>query len=177
MLFLDIEFVLADGLTLNLYWLTEVLGRGADCCVLVFDVNTAKTFENLDSWRDEFLVQAGPRCVATGRSDRTGASQPAVDISSLAYEFPAAKFFSCDLRGFVATAVGTVILIDCAQHRDPDNFPFVILGNKIDLENQRVVSQKRALAWCQARIRALTHLSFFRFLVLLCMEIVPEKWF
>ncbi len=33
--------------------------------------------------------------------------------------------------------------------RDPDNFPFVVLGNKIDLENQRVVSQKRALAWCQ----------------------------
>jgi hypothetical protein len=24
-----------------------------------------------------------------------------------------------------------------------------VLGNKIDLENQRVVSQKRALAWCQ----------------------------
>jgi len=26
--------------------------------VLVFDVNVAKTFENLDSWRDEFLIQA-----------------------------------------------------------------------------------------------------------------------
>jgi Ras-related protein Rab-7A len=59
------------------------------------DVNVAKTFENLDSWRDEFLIQAGPR--------------------------------------------------------DPDNFPFVVLGNKIDLENQRVVSQKRALAWCQSK--------------------------
>merc|ERR1712159_555281 len=69
--------------------------RGADSCVLVFDVNVSKTFENLDSWRDEFLIQAGPR--------------------------------------------------------DPDNFPFVVLGNKIDLENQRVVSQKRALAWCQAK--------------------------
>lgn len=69
--------------------------RGADCCVLVFDVNVAKTFENLDSWRDEFLIQAGPR--------------------------------------------------------DPDNFPFVVLGNKIDLENQRVVTQKKALAWCQAK--------------------------
>merc|ERR1712023_610028 len=67
--------------------------RGADCCVLVYDVNVAKTFENLDNWRDEFLIQASPR--------------------------------------------------------DPDNFPFVVLGNKIDLENQRV-SQKRALAWCQA---------------------------
>jgi len=69
--------------------------RGADCCVLVFDVNVGKTFENLDSWRDEFLIQAGPR--------------------------------------------------------DPDTFPFVVLGNKIDLENQRVVSQKRAIAWCQAK--------------------------
>jgi len=69
--------------------------RGADCCVLVFDVNVAKTFENLDSWRDEFLIQAGPK--------------------------------------------------------DAENFPFVVLGNKIDLENQRVVSQKRAQAWCQAK--------------------------
>jgi len=24
--------------------------RGADCCVLVYDVNVAKTFDNLDSW-------------------------------------------------------------------------------------------------------------------------------
>ena len=52
--------------------------RGADCCVLVFDVNNVKSFEALDSWRDEFLVQASPR--------------------------------------------------------DPDNFPFVVLGNKVDLD-------------------------------------------
>lgn len=68
--------------------------RGADSCVLVFDVTVAKTFDNLDSWRDEFLIQAGPR--------------------------------------------------------DPDHFPFVVLGNKIDID-ARVVSQKRALAWCQAK--------------------------
>ena len=35
--------------------------RGADSCVLVFDVVQPKTFDNLDSWRDEFLIQAGPR--------------------------------------------------------------------------------------------------------------------
>jgi len=69
--------------------------RGADACVLVFDVNVAKTFENLNSWREEFLIQAGPR--------------------------------------------------------DPENFPFIVLGNKIDLENSRVVSQKKALAWCAAK--------------------------
>jgi Ras-related protein Rab-7A len=34
--------------------------RGADCCVLVYDVNNSKSFETLDSWRDEFLIQASP---------------------------------------------------------------------------------------------------------------------
>ncbi|PVV02380.1 hypothetical protein BB560_003167, partial [Smittium megazygosporum] len=70
--------------------------RGADCCVLCFDVNNAKSFENLDNWRDEFLLQSAPR--------------------------------------------------------DPDNFPFVVLGNKIDLEDsKRIVSLKRATAWCQSK--------------------------
>lgn len=35
--------------------------RGADCCVLVHDVTNQKSFDTLDSWRDEFLVQACPR--------------------------------------------------------------------------------------------------------------------
>ncbi|KAJ3569281.1 hypothetical protein NP233_g5152 [Leucocoprinus birnbaumii] len=70
--------------------------RGADCCVLVYDVNNAKSFDALDSWRDEFLIQAGPH--------------------------------------------------------DPDNFPFILLGNKIDVEEgKRQVSQKRAMAWCQSK--------------------------
>ncbi|KAI8048385.1 vacuolar biogenesis protein [Syncephalis plumigaleata] len=70
--------------------------RGADCCVLCFDVNNARSFDALDSWRDEFLIQASPR--------------------------------------------------------DPENFPFVVLGNKVDVEEtKRMVSQKRALAWCQAK--------------------------
>ena len=60
--------------------------RGADCCVLCYDVNTQKTFENLENWRDEFLIQASPA--------------------------------------------------------DPDGFPFVVLGNKVDVEGgeSRVVS-------------------------------------
>ena len=76
--------------------------RGADCCVLVYDVNNPKSFETLDSWRDEFLIQASPH--------------------------------------------------------DPDNFPFVVLGNKIDVEeSKRVVSQKRAMTWCQSK----GHIPYF----------------
>jgi hypothetical protein len=60
--------------------------RGADCCVLVYDVNSARSFETLDSWRDEFLIQAGPH--------------------------------------------------------DAEHFPFVVLGNKIDVEeSKRMVSR------------------------------------
>jgi Ras-related protein Rab-7A len=35
--------------------------RGADACILVYDITTEKSFEQLNSWRDEFLNQANPR--------------------------------------------------------------------------------------------------------------------
>eukprot|EP00210_Caulerpa_lentillifera_P004311 g4114.t1 len=68
--------------------------RGADCCVLVYDVNSNKSFENLDNWRDQFLVQANPR--------------------------------------------------------DKENFPFVVIGNKIDLDTgkSRAVSDFKVRRWC-----------------------------
>jgi len=70
--------------------------RGADCCVLVYDVNNAKSFDMLDSWRDEFLIQASPNF--------------------------------------------------------PESFPFVVLGNKVDVEeSKRAISQKRAMAFCQSK--------------------------
>ena len=75
--------------------------------MLVYDVNSAKSFETLDSWRDEFLIQASPH--------------------------------------------------------DPENFPFVVLGNKIDVEEgKRQVggslikrSSQPCYIWC---------LQLFRFL-------------
>lgn len=70
--------------------------RGADCCVLVYDVNNSKSFDTLDSWRDEFLIQASPM--------------------------------------------------------DPESFPFVVLGNKVDVEeSKRMISTKRAQAFCQQK--------------------------
>ena len=69
--------------------------RGADCCVLVYDVTNSKSFDNLSSWKDEFLIQANVK--------------------------------------------------------NPDNFPFVILGNKIDLEeNKRAITTKKALSLCES---------------------------
>ncbi|KAL4391128.1 hypothetical protein AHAS_Ahas03G0214100 [Arachis hypogaea] len=32
--------------------------RGADCCVLVYDVNAHNTFDTLNNWHDEFIKQA-----------------------------------------------------------------------------------------------------------------------
>ena len=73
--------------------------RGADCVMCVYDVNSAKSFESLENWRNEFLVQASPS--------------------------------------------------------EPDKFPFVIVGNKIDVEegkeSKRVISEKKAKSWCTSK--------------------------
>lgn len=68
--------------------------RGADACLLVYDITDLKSFQKLDSWKAEFLRQVtgcGP-----GESD----------------------------------------------------FPFVVLGNKMDRESERRVLPARANQWC-----------------------------
>lgn len=35
--------------------------RGAEACVLVYDITNAKSFENLSIWKQEFLVKAMPK--------------------------------------------------------------------------------------------------------------------
>ena len=57
--------------------------RGADCCVLVYDITSAKSFESLDSWKDEFILNGSPK--------------------------------------------------------DPENFPFIVLGNKADRADEKKV--------------------------------------
>ncbi|CDY63374.1 BnaA09g55930D [Brassica napus] len=71
--------------------------RGADCCVLVYDVNDLKSFETLNTWHSEFLKQANPM--------------------------------------------------------EPETFPFVLIGNKTDVDggNNRVVADMRAMEWCGAK--------------------------
>lgn len=65
--------------------------RGAEACVLVFDITNSKSFDNLNIWKQEFLVKAMPK--------------------------------------------------------DPDAIPFFVLGNKIDLENERQVPQNKVDEW------------------------------
>ena len=59
-------------------------------------LSTVNDVHSLDSWRDEFLIQASPK--------------------------------------------------------NPENFPFVVIGNKIDMEeSRRMVPYKRAANWCQQK--------------------------
>merc|ERR1712151_885084 len=38
-----------------------------------------------------------------------------------------------------------------ANPRDQDNFPFVVIGNKADLDTKRKVSTQRATQWCKSK--------------------------
>jgi GTPase SAR1 family protein len=46
-----------------------------------------------------------------------------------------------------------------ASPRDPDNFPFVVLGNKVDKESERRVPKARAQQWCKSE--SSTPLTYF----------------
>jgi len=69
--FLTKEIMLDDKLVTLQIWDTagqerfQSLGvafyRGADACALCYDLTDNKSFDNLDSWMDEFLVHAAPR--------------------------------------------------------------------------------------------------------------------
>jgi len=69
--------------------------RGADCCVLVYDITDGKSFDSLSGWAEEFLVQAAPQ--------------------------------------------------------SPSEFPFVVIGNKVDMEGNRAVLNSRADNWCNSK--------------------------
>ncbi|KAJ3080535.1 hypothetical protein HK102_002983 [Quaeritorhiza haematococci] len=68
--------------------------RGADACILVYDVTNHKSLENLSKWLSEFIRQA--------------------DI------------------------------------QDPGTFPFVLIGNKIDLEQKRAITKRHGRTVSQA---------------------------
>lgn len=67
--------------------------RGSDICLLVYAVDDEQSFDNLDTWKREFLYYA--------------------DV------------------------------------KDADTFPFVLIGNKSDLENHEV-RQEQVEGWCAA---------------------------
>jgi len=69
--------------------------RGADCCVLVYDITDKKSFDSLQGWSDEFLVQAAPQ--------------------------------------------------------SPTDFPFVVIGNKLDKASDRQVATAKAKGWSEGK--------------------------
>lgn len=78
--------------------------KGADACILVYDITDLKSFKNLEVWRDEFLAQAALR--------------------------------------------------------NPKTFPFIVIGNKVDLETQRRhVCEERVKQWCSKNGSNFKHLQ------------------
>ena len=68
--------------------------RGADCCMLVYDITNRKSFEALQKWRDGFVENAGPE--------------------------------------------------------DVKNYPFLLLGNKLDREGERQVTAAEGQDWARS---------------------------
>jgi hypothetical protein len=108
----------------------------------VYDVNSTKSFEALDTWRDEFLIQVRPA--------RTKSRCQLQSLCVLAAAF-SQHLLSRRKREMQTASTATICaaLFAQAQPRDPENFPFVVLGNKIDEEDGRgrQARQTAHIAW------------------------------
>jgi len=102
--FLTKEITVGDALVTLQIWDTagqerfQSLGsafyRGADSCVLVYDITNNESFSNLEKWKSDFLKECGSA--------------------------------------------------------NPDSFPFMCVGNKLDLSKNRKVQASTAKSWCDA---------------------------
>lgn len=94
-------------------------------------MNNSKSFEALDSWRDEFLIQASPR---------DPESFPFVSVLNLIWGLGVFTSLHSPANGSCAIP----ILIPYSSQ--------VVIGNKIDVEeNKRMISSKRAMTFCQSK--------------------------
>merc|ERR1712014_33971 len=55
------------------------------------------------------------------------------------------------LKSFTSLDTWRDELLAQATPRDPDNFPFVVIGNKSDLANKRKVTAAQAQQWCSQK--------------------------
>ena len=87
--------------------------RGADVCVLAYDVTSARSFEALEAWRDEFLIQASPPSMHFSSSTSAAPSFPFVVLGNKCDGDPAARVVSekrarswCASKGMVSHGSG-----------------------------------------------------------------------
>lgn len=104
--------------------------RGADACLLVYDVTDIKSFEGLDRWREEFLRQVG---IGTGNDARGGRGRQDHPYNNGGNGMGGAPFGSH------------------ADTSSNGSFPFVLLGNKMDKPSRADSLRSRAEGWCQSK--------------------------
>jgi len=107
--------------------------RGADACLLVYDVTDLQSFESLDRWREEFLRQVGNR-----NGTRGGVGK---------HQYP----YSEERNGIEG------------GNTFNESFPFVLLGNKIDKDefNKCRVLRSRAEGWCKSKVTTGRPIPYF----------------
>lgn len=94
----------------------------------MYDVNSMKSFDNLNNWREEFLIQV--------------LLYLCLWIIILLLESHLQKDFNKLKRLKNTEPFFYDLAYLQASPSDPENFPFVVLGNKVDVDggNSRVVS-------------------------------------
>jgi Ras-related protein Rab-7A len=117
--------------------------RGADGCVLVYDIADAKSFDNLDSWIDEFMIQASPRnqdtfpiIVLGNKTDKFESRQvPLSKAQSWCTEHNKIPHFETSAKTAVNVEQAFLTIAREALERDQELEP-IYIPDSIDLNKQ-----------------------------------------
>jgi Ras-related protein Rab-7A len=118
--------------------------RGADSCVLVHDITDSKSFDNLESWMDEFLVHASPQnadnfpFVVLGNKCDMGNKRKvtANKAKSWCQSKNGMPYFETSAKAATNVEQAFREIAKKAMEHDSQEAPMFLPGDKIDLTGQ-----------------------------------------
>ena len=120
--------------------------RGADACILVYDVTQQESFAHLSSWMEEFNLQAGKRdCVLIGNKCDLADKKTVTNRTAEAWcqkNDEAIKFFECSAKDNTGVEDAFLCVATAALKKKAHQDEEVALPRTVNL-NERQKPQKQ----------------------------------
>ena len=116
--------------------------RGSECCILVFDLTDAKSFESIDSWRTEFLAQLEPKdpnnytfVVIANKCDNIAERKVKIEMIKQYCEIKNIIFFEASAKDSTNVKNAFEEVAKLALNRNIKEEDIIFIPDKVELKN------------------------------------------
>ena len=124
--------------------------RGSECCLLVFDLTDAKSFESIESWRTEFLAQLEPKdpnnypfVIIANKCDKIIERKVPIEKIKQYCEIKNIKFFEASAKDRTNVKNAFEEVAKLALNRNIKEEDIIFIPDKVELKNinQRTIQK------------------------------------